>query len=756
MRSANLDPDRNLWYEVFDFNDEAKTAGNWTILPKEKEDEPWFPLGQCEPVIPRTEPGSVNKQPDDNMQTFSIHTGMEAAACAVEATEVALSEQNSANSDDIADAVQQLSQLADATSHHDEIPTSPSSSGRSTPELFVHYVQQTSDQLVQQAVGDSGYIMHGRATAITTTLPGRKPKRVFDPPSEHGEQQREDGGGGNDEQDSEAGDFELRQAEQDILFAEYSSVFQEFLQTEDMARLTTWAEPRVPGAHGQLPLHIAADDMELICAHREAERPQTSYARARPRSAPPMRPGTQPARTNSPQLSPDCVFDIVKAAVRQADMYHVLQVALGFAEGPEQYDVRTEFVNLVTPGTKWINLKDLKDAFLAARVQFTDAQVAVLATHIAEHVSTLVAAVGSEQVRESQSTLPQQLYRNGRLWATAVRIYLVSARRAWLKRPKAWDSWWTEKKAHDMLKKRSKKVELKKALAGQDHELTPEELDKLLEKYQIVPADLLEREIENRLRLWRPDDGTTHKRQRAKLREQEHTNAGITKDLVQLFEQERRINKANKQQFKQKTFLDWLRHRVTRMENTVQAKKATRERLLQRAAMEKEAKELEEARAKAIARAKRLAGQRRSSGIQQRLRDTECDDEEKQRRLREWELTKIREKREARKKLAEQRKQEQEAKKRRLLQAKREYKAWVKMRKKNKYFSTVAEKVYKIQNPDTSVTTNRSADEGAKAKKARSKLIREPKVCWVDVPEYDRATHPKDWQPIVPKPDVYP
>src|SRR3546814_6003176 len=84
MRSANLDPTCNLWYELFDFNDEDKTGDNWRILAKEEEAASWFPLGACEPAIPRTEPGSVIKQSDGDMQTFNIHTGMEAAATAVE------------------------------------------------------------------------------------------------------------------------------------------------------------------------------------------------------------------------------------------------------------------------------------------------------------------------------------------------------------------------------------------------------------------------------------------------------------------------------------------------------------------------------------------------------------------------------------------------------------------------------------------------------------------------------------------------
>jgi hypothetical protein len=341
LRSANLDPNCNLWYEVFDFNDENKTGENWTLLEKSEEAAPWFPLGECDPAIPRVEPGSVAKQTDDNMQTFSIRTGMEAAAVAaaemeaeaeaeahvetpgrpeiqpepVEQTEIEVQLEAESAIEARDDA------LAAAAAEQHELLASPAPSGRSTPELYVHYV----------------------------------------------------------------------------------------------------------------PL-AAVDDMELIRHHRNMERPQTSYARTRPSSAPPMRPTKSASPTNAPQLSKEHLFDVVKATVRQPDMYHVLQVALGFADGPEQYDVRTEFVNVVQPGARWINLKELKDAFTAARVQFTDAQVAVLATHIAEHVSMLAAAVGSEQLRQSQSSLPQQLYRHNKLWATAVRIYLVSARRAHLKR----------------------------------------------------------------------------------------------------------------------------------------------------------------------------------------------------------------------------------------------------------------------------------------------------------------------------------
>ncbi len=44
----------NLWYAVYDFNDELKTGDNWSLLTNEEEDELWCPLGPAENCCPRT------------------------------------------------------------------------------------------------------------------------------------------------------------------------------------------------------------------------------------------------------------------------------------------------------------------------------------------------------------------------------------------------------------------------------------------------------------------------------------------------------------------------------------------------------------------------------------------------------------------------------------------------------------------------------------------------------------------------------
>lgn len=75
LKAANLDISHNLWYDIYDHNDAAKTRVNWSLLPEAEYEEPWFPLGPCTPVVPRTKPGGVfnpNNTGDANMQSFSL------------------------------------------------------------------------------------------------------------------------------------------------------------------------------------------------------------------------------------------------------------------------------------------------------------------------------------------------------------------------------------------------------------------------------------------------------------------------------------------------------------------------------------------------------------------------------------------------------------------------------------------------------------------------------------------------------------
>lgn len=83
LKKAKLDATHNLWYDVYDHNDAAKTHEHWALIPEDQYEEPWFPSGTpCEPAVPRTKPGSVPKQEEDvppppgsessAMQSFSL------------------------------------------------------------------------------------------------------------------------------------------------------------------------------------------------------------------------------------------------------------------------------------------------------------------------------------------------------------------------------------------------------------------------------------------------------------------------------------------------------------------------------------------------------------------------------------------------------------------------------------------------------------------------------------------------------------
>lgn len=57
MVAANLNPEQNLWYAIYDFNDESKSGVNWSYVQEEDEEEKWCPLGPADNICPRILPG---------------------------------------------------------------------------------------------------------------------------------------------------------------------------------------------------------------------------------------------------------------------------------------------------------------------------------------------------------------------------------------------------------------------------------------------------------------------------------------------------------------------------------------------------------------------------------------------------------------------------------------------------------------------------------------------------------------------------
>ena len=94
LATAKLPVDHNLWYDIFDHNDPAKTHANWSLLPEDQYEAGWFPMGECDRSIPITKSGTVMRVDGDTtgdagsgMQSFSLQTSAEEAQALVEKTE---------------------------------------------------------------------------------------------------------------------------------------------------------------------------------------------------------------------------------------------------------------------------------------------------------------------------------------------------------------------------------------------------------------------------------------------------------------------------------------------------------------------------------------------------------------------------------------------------------------------------------------------------------------------------------------------
>ncbi|GMH78114.1 hypothetical protein TL16_g07674 [Triparma laevis f. inornata] len=59
MGRAGLIPEWNLWFGIYDFNDEGRTGKNWEIMKMEEEEPIWCPLTACKNCCPRVNPGSI-------------------------------------------------------------------------------------------------------------------------------------------------------------------------------------------------------------------------------------------------------------------------------------------------------------------------------------------------------------------------------------------------------------------------------------------------------------------------------------------------------------------------------------------------------------------------------------------------------------------------------------------------------------------------------------------------------------------------
>lgn len=68
---VGLDPQQNLWYDIYDHNDPAKTGENWELIPDSAYQKPWFPNGNCGLFI-STSKGILSSNKNQVGETYSL------------------------------------------------------------------------------------------------------------------------------------------------------------------------------------------------------------------------------------------------------------------------------------------------------------------------------------------------------------------------------------------------------------------------------------------------------------------------------------------------------------------------------------------------------------------------------------------------------------------------------------------------------------------------------------------------------------
>jgi len=128
MAEARLGPlSDNLWFAVFDFNDDAKTGENWRLLDESEEDGVWSPLtSNSDPMtsstIPRVKAGSI---PVPSVEEAKNASGMKSFALGTtqEEAEKAMAEVNNSEGGDSFEEEEEVQDVISVESEEAEKPT---------------------------------------------------------------------------------------------------------------------------------------------------------------------------------------------------------------------------------------------------------------------------------------------------------------------------------------------------------------------------------------------------------------------------------------------------------------------------------------------------------------------------------------------------------------------------------------------------------------------------------------------------------
>jgi hypothetical protein len=205
--------------------------------------------------------------------------------------------------------------------------------------------------------------------------------------------------------------------------------------------------------------------------------------------------------------------ELLIATLKQADLYHIVQVHLGYIK-PYIMNLARGSVVVSSP-RRWISVYDIEKAFSAARLHLTNAQI----HEIMRKVNEFATKTGLDPIRTVDNEKEQDALEVALKTNSVVLNQRVSA--VWLKRyfvhlklgENACD-WvtWLDTKLTNTEYRRSMKAspsdrsrEFRKALAGMPHTLGEKETHDVLQNFEILTPEVLEKIVQHRLDNWELD-----------------------------------------------------------------------------------------------------------------------------------------------------------------------------------------------------------------------------------------------------------
>jgi hypothetical protein len=232
----------------------------------------------------------------------------------------------------------------------------------------------------------------------------------------------------------------------------------------------------------------------------------------------------QSTNTNASAAAPSLTSFVERKArhiTQSTDLYHLVQVHLGFVD---KY-MYTPARGVIVPSRArpWLRVHDIQTAFMAARQAFTEAHVYALMKLVVAFAKTkgyesqgdgesLFSGVGgivdvSSGCRKLSAEWLQKYFVHLRLTKAAVPLGastdgLPVEARSSRDTPLEFGQWLGTKKAEDAKSAAQKDREFRKVLAGRKGDLDDAELDAMLVKNSIIPAESMKKEISLRVQAW--------------------------------------------------------------------------------------------------------------------------------------------------------------------------------------------------------------------------------------------------------------